>query len=305
MKNTITDSIVDFTYAVVNDKDKQYGLWVNTAGFQSIEKGIRYPPLSEHPVSYFFNAAKGRTLHEYQLLYITQGKGFFESESTKKQPIEKGTLIMLFPGQWHTYSPLMEIGWNEYCIGFEGCMIDNLVKAGFFTPENQVMPVGFHENLVNLFSRAIEIAKEDQIASQQYLAGIVFHILGKVMSILKNNLFDNDEAKQKIERAKIIMNENVYSSIEPEQIAERLNISYSWFRKIFKSYTGYAPAQYIQELKINRAKLLLTETNHTVKEIAYQLNYNSPEHFFSIFKRKTKLTPTDYRNLSERRYPES
>jgi AraC-like DNA-binding protein len=299
MKNT-TDSFVDFTYTVVNDTDRQYGLWVNTVGFQSIQRGIKYPPFSEHPMSYFFNAAKGRVLHEYQLLYITQGKGTFESESTEKVPIEKGTLIMLFPGQWHTYSPLFEVGWNEYCIGFEGPMIDHLVASGFFTTANQVMSAGFHENLVNLFSRAIEIAKEDRIASQQYLAGLVFHILGKVMSITKNNLFDNDEAKQKIERAKIIMNENIYNSIEPEQIADGLNISYSWFRKIFKAYTGYAPAQYIQELKINKAKLLLTETNQTVKEIAYQLNYNSPEHFFSIFKRKTKLTPTDYRNLSEK-----
>ncbi len=300
MKNS-TDSFVDFTYTVVNDTDRQYGLWVNTVGFQSIQRGIKYPPFSEHPMSYFFNAAKGRVLHEYQLLYITQGKGSFESESTEKVLIEKGTLIMLFPGQWHTYSPLLDVGWNEYCIGFEGPMIDSLVASSFFTSENQVMSVGFHENLVNLFSRAIEIAKEDRIASQQYLAGLVFHILGKVMSIIKNNLFDNDEAKQKIERAKIIMNENIYASIEPEQIAENLNISYSWFRKIFKAYTGYAPAQYIQELKINKAKLLLTETNQTVKEIAYQLNYNSPEHFFSIFKRKTKLTPTDYRNLSEKK----
>jgi AraC-like DNA-binding protein len=300
MKNS-TDSFVDFTYTVVNDTDRQYGLWVNTVGFQAIQRGIKYPPFSEHPMSYFFNAAKGRVLHEYQLLYITQGKGSFESESTEKVLIEKGTLIMLFPGQWHTYSPLLDVGWNEYCIGFEGPMIDSLVASSFFTSENQVMSVGFHENLVNLFSRAIEIAKEDRIASQQYLAGLVFHILGKVMSIIKNNLFDNDEAKQKIERAKIIMNENIYASIEPEQIAENLNISYSWFRKIFKAYTGYAPAQYIQELKINKAKLLLTETNQTVKEIAYQLNYNSPEHFFSIFKRKTKLTPTDYRNLSEKK----
>ncbi len=300
MKNA-TDSFVDFTYTVVNDTDRRYVLWVNTIGFQAIQRGIKYPPFSEHPMCYFFNAAKGRVLHEYQLLYITQGKGTFESESTEKVLIEKGTLIMLFPGQWHTYSPLLDVGWNEYCIGFEGPMIDSLVSSGFFTYENQVMSVGFHENLVNLFSRAIEIAKEDRIASQQYLAGLVFHILGKVMAIIKNNLFDNDEAKQKIERAKIIMNENIYASIEPEQIAESLNISYSWFRKIFKAYTGYAPAQYIQELKINKAKLLLTETNQTVKEIAYQLNYNSPEHFFSIFKRKTKLTPTDYRNLSEKK----
>lgn len=286
---------VDFKYLIVTDRDKQFGLWVNTVGFQSILQGEEYP-LQEHPASHFFKPAQGRVLREYQLLYITKGEGWFESESTRRTRIEKGMLIMLFPGQWHTYQPNISTGWNEYYIGFEGPMIDNIIAAGFFTRESPILEVGFHENLVNLFSRAIETAKEDKASAQQYLAGVVLHIVGKILSIANNLLFDNTQINQKIERAKIIMNENLLNGITPEQIAERLNISYSWFRKIFKSYTGYAPAQYYQELKINRAKWLLTETPMSIKEIAFELNYHSTEHFFAIFKRKTRQTPTAYRN---------
>ena len=43
---------------------------------------------------------------------------------------------------------------------------------------------------------------------------------------------------QKIEQAKIIMNENVAGNVDPEELAMRLNISYSWFRRVFKEYTG-------------------------------------------------------------------
>ena len=57
---------------------------------------------------------------------------------------------------------------------------------------------------------------------------------------------------QKIEQAKIIMNENVAGNVDPEELAMRLNISYSWFRRVFKEYTGYAPAKYFQELKPSR-----------------------------------------------------
>lgn len=291
----LNDFGIDFKYLIVSDRDRQFGLWVNTVGFQSIQKGGKYP-LKDHPMSYFFNIEKGRVLREYQLLYITKGEGFFQSESTKKVKIEKGTLIMLFPGQWHTYSPTTTTGWNEYYIGFEGPIIDTIIKASFFTKEMPVLEVGFHENLVNLFTRAIEIAKEDKVAAQQYLAGIVLHIMGKILSISKNRMFDNSEVNQKMERAKIIMHENVFKDIDTKQIVDKLNISYSWFRKIFKTYTGYAPAQYLQQLKINKAKQLLTETTQSVKEIAFQLNYNSTEHFFSVFKAKTKQTPTEYRN---------
>ena len=39
--------------------------------------------------------------------------------------------------------------------------------------------------------------------------------------------------------------------IDPEELAMKLGISYSWFRKVFKEYTGYAPAKYYQELKLD------------------------------------------------------
>ncbi len=40
-------------------------------------------------------------------------------------------LMVLFPGQWHTYRPLRQTGWTEYYIGFEGPMIDAIVDDAF------------------------------------------------------------------------------------------------------------------------------------------------------------------------------
>lgn len=82
-----------------------------------------------------------------------------------------------------------------------------------------------------------------------------------------------------------------------EELAMKLGISYSWFRKVFKEYTGYAPAKYFQELKLRKAKQLLIESSMSVKEICYELNYTSTEHFFSVFKKHTNFTPTEYRNF--------
>ena len=47
--------------------------------------------------------------------------------------------MVLFPGQWHTYAPLQKTGWNEYYIGFEGPIIDNLVKNSFISKESQIL----------------------------------------------------------------------------------------------------------------------------------------------------------------------
>lgn len=289
---------IEFKYLIVNDMDKRFGLWVNTVGFQSIPPHSSYP-LKDHPSGYFFNAQKGRTLREYQLVYITKGRGLFSSETTHEKQVCRGRLMLLFPGQWHTYHPFKQTGWDEYYIGFEGPVTDNIMKAAFFTAENQVLEVGLNEELVSLFSRALEIAESDKISSQQYLGGIVLHMLGMILSISKNKIFEMSDTDQKIEQAKIIMNENLLGDVDPEELAMKLNISYSWFRKVFKEYTGYAPAKYFQELKLRKAKQLLINTPHSVKEIAFMLNYKSTEHFFSTFKKHTGFTPSEYRTFGK------
>lgn len=296
MKAENKNSGVEFKYLIVNDMDKKFGLWVNTVGFQSIQPHSPYP-LRDHPSGYFFNAQKGRILREYQLVYITKGEGVFSSESTPEKQMCKGRLVLLFPNQWHTYHPDVATGWDEYYIGFEGPVIDEMMRNAFYSKEQQLLEVGLNEELAALYSRALEIAETDKISSQQYLAGIVLHMLGMILSVSKNKIFEAGGAEQKIEQAKIIMNEHVFTDIDPEEIALKLNVSYSWFRKVFKEYTGYAPAKYFQELKLRKAKQLLVGTSLSVKEISYQLNYTSAEHFFSLFKKHTGLTPLKYRSF--------
>ena len=287
----------DFKYLITNEKDKRFGLYVNAVGFQAIKAGSAYPPRN-HPEEYYFTTQKGRTLHEYQLVYITKGKGTFSSESTPEQEVSKGQLLVLFPDEWHTYAPSTKTGWNEYYIGFEGEIANKLMQENFLTKEKQVLDIGINEELVSLFRRALEIAEADRTASQQYLSGIAMHIIGCLLSITQNKLYEEmDNAAQKIESAKIIMQENISKEIDAEELSAKLGLSYSWFRKVFKEYTGYSPAKYFQELKLRKAKQLLIESPLTIKEICYQLNYTSTEHFFTVFKKQTGYTPTEYRNI--------
>ncbi len=301
MGNNLDNSGIEFKYLIVNNIDKKFNLWVNTVGMQCIQPNSPYP-LKNHPTGYYFNTQKGRILHEYQIVYITKGHGIFSSESNTPKQISKGRLMILFPGQWHSYYPLKQTGWNEYYIGFEGSIIDNIILNSFLTKENQILEVGLNEELVNLFSRALEIAATDKISCQQHLAGIVLHMIGMILSISKNKVFETSNFDQKIEQAKIIMNESIFKNIDSEELAMQLNISYSWFRKVFKNYTGYAPAKYFQELKLRKAKQLLIETSHSVKEISYMLDYKSTEHFFSLFKKHTGFTPLEYRTFGRKQH---
>ncbi len=297
MKNTLGNTANGFKYLLVNDRDKKYGLYVNTVGCQSVHPNVNYP-FKEHPTGYYFNPQKGRVLQEYHIVYITEGSGLFSSSKLKEQEVRKGHLIMLYPGQWHSYKPHKATGWNEYYIGFKGSIVDGLLENNFLDRDNQLIDIGLNEELVKLFARAIEIAKADKNSAQQYLSGLLFHILGMVLSISRNKIFEANSMDQIIEQSKIMMNEKVFDSVDVEQMAQQFNISYSLFRKVFKEYTGYAPAKYYQELKLCKAKQLLLETSHSIKEIAFELNYRSTEYFFACFKKSVGITPTEYRSLT-------
>jgi AraC-like DNA-binding protein len=208
-------------------------------------------------------------------------------------------MFLLFPGEWHNYKPDFATGWEEYWIGFEGGNIDNRIKNGFFFKQIPVFYVGLLEEIVQLYKQGIQVAKEQKSGYQQMLAGIVNHLLGLAFSLDKHSEFEDLQVANQINKAKIIFAENLQKKICVEELASELNMSYSWFRKLFKEYTGFAPAQYLQELRVLQAKELLTNTNLNTKEIAFQCGFESLQYFFTAFKNKTGYTPIKYKNFTQ------
>lgn len=76
-------------------------------------------------------------------------------------------MFLLFPGEWHTYTPDKETGWNEYWIGFDGKIMENWEKNGFFSRESPIFNIGLNEDIILLYKRAILIA-ESQEANYQH-----------------------------------------------------------------------------------------------------------------------------------------
>lgn len=79
--------------------------------------------------------------------------------------------------------------------------------------------------------------------------------------------------------------------------AEKLNVSPNYLSDLLKNITGKNAQTHIQECVIDRAKELLSTTNLSVKEIAYDLGFEYPQSFSTMFKRKTQQTPLQYRAL--------
>ena len=66
---------------------------------------------------------------------------------------------------------------------------------------------------------------------------------------------------------------------------------------VVKKTTGEPAIRHIHQELINEAKLLLSETELSGKEIAYRLSFREPPHFYAFFRKHTQLTPNAYRQL--------
>lgn len=78
-------------------------------------------------------------------------------------------------------------------------------------------------------------------------------------------------------------------------IADSLNLSMSYLRSSLKIITGKSPQQLIHEKLIEKAKEKLTTTNLSVCEVAYDLGFEHSQSFSKLFKTKTNLTPSEFR----------
>lgn len=284
-----------YKYLPTSAEDLSWGLHVLNTGCNRISANEVYPAV-HHPAHHYFTWDKGRILDEFQLIYITKGEGVFESVSCKKSAITEGSVLLLFPGEWHRFKPTEKTGWDEYWVGFKGPIMDNLVAHHFFSRQKPVVNIGIHENLIHLLLEIIEKTKNEKTGYQPQVAGIVMHLLGEIHSLVKQEYFrTEDNTESIINKARVIFRTQIEQDIDIEKIAAELHVSYAWFRKAFKSYTGIAPHQYLLQLKIEKAKKLLANRSSSIKEIALGLNFESPFYFSKLFREKTGLSPDQFR----------
>ena len=78
------------------------------------------------------------------------------------------------------------------------------------------------------------------------------------------------------------------------ELAEKCNISEVYFRKIFTENYKTTPKQFIMDIRINKAKLLLSDGLIKVGAVAEQCGFSNQYHFCRLFKEKTGITPTEY-----------
>ena len=121
----------------------------------------------------------------------------------------------------------------------------------------------------------------------------IIHI-SNIDSFTKYKDFDNDKTKL-FNKVKSYITDNLKEDLNLESIAHNFNLSPYYFSRTFKEVMGCNLTDYINTIRIKKAKELLIENKMSIKEIGYSVGYSDPNYFSKVFKKYEGYSPKEYK----------
>ena len=147
-----------------------------------------------------------------------------------------------------------------------------------------------YENNMDAFSQEVILSNID------LLLVYINRYYNRQFLTRKNHHFDMLSRVEKILTA-YYQNDEKDSLPTVQYLANELHLSPAYLSDMLKSYTGMSAQQHIHESIISKAKELLTISELSINEIAYELGFQYPQSFHKLFKKKTNMSPLKFRQL--------
>lgn len=181
--------------------------------------------------------------------------------------------------------------YRQYCPGF--LQMDDragrqLHNAIFSLHAPVILPnVSLKKNMAEAFSLLTDAGELARIRACALLQNIFAQMcLGKPAE---------EKISEEILQATIYVAEHIQEQISLQGLAAKINLSLSAFNQRFLREIGTSPREYINMMKMEKAKEMLMETQKNITEIAFDLSFSSSNYFSCVFHKITGKTPTEYR----------
>jgi AraC-like DNA-binding protein len=291
-----------FHYLPVNNLMMRWGLYVTGGGRGVIPPGKIYPP-NMHPSLYQYQWIQGRTLPEFQIILITDGKGIFESRTTGEIPVEPNSLIFLFPGVWHRYRPHQAIGWTERWISFNGELSHRLLNLSVIKPENAVRRIRHPQQFIQNFDQFLDNIHVNPLQNSILLSLRSMSLLATAIEQAEGELSLGNESGLKLDdiddplvsQALDIIWTSSHRILSVNKLIRQLPVTRRTLDRRFRSVLGRTILEEINNCRLARAKRLLQETSLSIKSIAYLAGFPSTDRMRIVFLKQEKITPMKFR----------
>jgi AraC-like DNA-binding protein len=259
-----------------------HSLYISRMGF--------YPKALHH----YYQRPMG--ISETILIYCTNGNGWVQLQKEKIN-IQPGEIFVIPKNTIHSYAADKQNPWTIYWFHFAGINADDAVNVIMNKDNNSGVQVGFSTERNDIFNQIATTFLKGYSASNLLLANLSLPYY--LATFTSPEHFQKNEVKQPhispSDRAIKFMQQNLTKTLTLDTIAQAAHLSVSFFSRKFKQDTGYAPIEYFNHLRIQKACQLLHFSELRINEVASEIGIDDPFYFSRLFKQQMGVSPVKYR----------
>lgn len=263
----------------------------------------------EYPVDFVF---PGEMHNFWELMYVDSGS-VEVTAGERVLMMEKGQIIFHQPNEFHA---LRATGKDSPClivVSFE-CTSPGMdvFREQMFVPDTIAIPLLSH--IVAEAQKSLFISRNDSFLHRTFRTEtapfgseqMIQCCLEMFLITLRRQLMKSEDApppptqslrdsrERLLQQVKDYMELHIYDSPKLEDICRENNISRSSLQGLFHKFHGCGVMEYFSQMKIETAKRLIREKNHSFSQIAAMLNYSSYQYFSLQFRKYTRMSPREY-----------
>lgn len=264
-----------------------------------------------------------RKIYDYELFYCFKGRGYLKIHNSK-YVVKPGTLMVIPPDVptrlWFEEEHPARLYWVHFDLVFQDRNDDHieyyltqqshvlyekilpekhLIRPQLMLSNGLEFPVILHmDNKDQVFSHLESIRKSsDQKHSgwQMYCKIAMLQIFQEVFKQILDEESPVLTEKNITQKSKDYIHSHYYKPLRRKEIADYIGLSEDRLGKIFKGETGCSLMTYLNNHRIDRAKLLLLNSELTIGEIANIIGISDPYYFSKLMKKVTGQSPSNWR----------
>jgi AraC-like DNA-binding protein len=218
-------------------------------------------------------------------------------------PLHKGSIFFLSPSDFHAVNVPKGGKFEVYALKFaENMLREPLFRRIFETPENFVAEFSgeAYDQLLSCFEKLLNEYENDypfrEMMINNLLEEILIMLIRKSGNVKTQKMNSGDKFwKNPVYRALGYIHKNYQNQIALEDVATYSHLSPSYFSRLFHSSIGCSFQSYLQELRLQAARVLLVTSELTINEICILAGFNTYAHFSRVFRKSVGVSPQIFR----------
>lgn len=239
-----------------------------------------------------FRTIRPNGRQDYQIIYVKKGCIYYYIDDIKYQCPENSFLIYR-PFEPNYYVFYLADNPDLYWIHFTGGAVEEYLDS-IQLGGNRHHYIQASEEYSRIWDAIIH---EFQHKAYNYVE-ITNLLFKELLMHLSRGKHQEQATRQnyypEVDKAITYLNANYTSDCDLNAFVASLNVSPSWFIKLFKRKIGMSPHQYLTNLRINKAKSMMS-SSMSIGEIARAVGYQDQLYFSRVFRQKTGISPSEYK----------